>query len=58
MFNKRKPCLEQDTNKEVLPLEFLQHYSDQLCRQVHLLASLGTSLSRALKGNNEKRKEI
>jgi hypothetical protein len=25
---------------------------------VHLLASLGTSLSRALKGNNEKRKEI
>ena len=57
MFNKRKPCLEQDTNKEVLPLEFRQHYSDQLCHQVPLLASSGTFLSRALEGNNEKERK-
>lgn len=40
------------------PLEFPRHCLDQLCHQAHLLASSGTSLSRALKRNNEKRKEI
>lgn len=39
------------------PLEFPQRYLDQLCHQVHLLASSGTSLSRALKGNNEKERK-
>jgi hypothetical protein len=52
MFNKRNHDWIKVPKGKHQPLEFLQHYSDQQCHQVHLLASSGTSLSRALKGNN------